>query len=68
MTVEEKIKTFRKNAGLSQEQLAENYVYQGKQSQNGKLTMVCLTSIICSSSLNCLMLAWTRYWSVLRML
>lgn len=47
MTVGEKIKTFRKNAGLSQEQLAENYVYQGRQLQSGKLIMGSQTSTIC---------------------
>lgn len=37
MTLEEQIKHYRKQAGLSQEKMAEKSVYQDKPLQSGKM-------------------------------
>lgn len=40
-TFGEKLKSARKKSGLTQEQLAVNSWYLGRQSKNGKRTKVC---------------------------
>lgn len=54
MTFAEKLKSLRKQASMSQEQLAESSVYQDRLSQNGKPTPAFPTLKILSPFHHCL--------------